>query len=107
MAQRTGDLQRNRDELAAAYAVLAISSRRKDEFLATMSHEFRTPLMSVLGLAEVLRTSHLGYLTEKQEKAIATIQESGQHLLNLVNDILDFSKIEAGRMELHPEAGVG
>lgn len=103
MTQRTSDLQRNRDELSAAYAALAASSRRKDEFLATMSHEFRTPLMSVLGLAEVLRTNHLGSLTEKQEKAIATIQESGQHLLNLINDILDFSKIEAGRMDLHLE----
>jgi len=55
-----------------------------------MSHKPRTPLNSVLGLAEGLQNRRLGPLNHRQYEALDTIRESGQHLLDLINDILDF-----------------
>lgn len=79
---------------------LARATRLKDEFLATMSHELRTPLNAILGMAEGMQDNIFGPLNERQQRAITTIEQSGQHLLELINDILDLSKIEAGKLEL-------
>lgn len=84
-------------------AELARATRLKDEFLANMSHELRTPLNAVLGIAEGLQAEVFGALTDRQNKALDTIRESGQHLLDLINDVLDFSKIEADKLELSVE----
>ena len=86
-------LQCSNDELARA-------TRMKDEFLANMSHELRTPLNAILGMSEGLQEQVFGSINEKQRKAIATVERSGRHLLELINDILDLSKIEAGHLEL-------
>lgn len=94
-------LRRSRDELSTANIALEKAARLKDEFLASMSHELRTPLTSILGLAEALQSQIYGPLNEKQSHSIATMAQSGQHLLDLINDILDLSKIEAGQFELH------
>jgi CheY-like chemotaxis protein len=66
-----------------------------------MSHELRTPLTGILGLSEALQYNTYGTLTEKQNKVLRSIEESGRHLLDLINDILDLSKIEAGLFELN------
>ena len=84
-------------------AELARATRLKDDFLATMSHELRTPLNAVLGIAEGLQQEVFGPIDNRQNKALDTIRESGQHLLELINDILDFSKVEAGKFELNIE----
>lgn len=76
------------------------ANRAKSEFLANMSHELRTPLTAILGLSEVLRDEIFGPLTAKQHQKLATIEQSGQHLLELINDILDLAKIESGKLEL-------
>lgn len=94
--ERTTDLLRINAELEHAL-------RTKDEFLASMSHELRTPLNSILGLSESLQLNTYGELSEKQIKAIETIEESGKHLLNLINDILDLSKINARMLEIFLE----
>jgi PAS domain S-box-containing protein len=91
--ERTADLSRANSNLARALRV-------KDEFLANMSHELRTPLNAILGLSESLAEQIAGPLNEKQQKYIATIGESGHHLLALINDILDLAKIEAGQITL-------
>jgi signal transduction histidine kinase len=88
------------NQLSAANAELARASRLKDEFLAAMSHELRTPLHAVLGLTEALREEVFGPLNPEQRDTLASIEDSGRHLLQLINDILDLSKVEAGRLEL-------
>src|SRR4029453_249265 len=69
------------------------------EQLASLSHEFRTPLNGVLGMARLLEGTRL---TAEQKAYVAALHDSGQHLLTLVNDVLDFAKLGAGRVELHP-----
>jgi signal transduction histidine kinase/CheY-like chemotaxis protein len=80
--------------------------RRADElktrFLSNMSHEFRTPLNSILALARLL-TDHVdGPLTAGQEKQVAYIRKSATELLELVNDLLDLAKVEAGKITVRP-----
>jgi len=87
-------------QLERSNADLARATRLKDEFLANMSHELRTPLNAILGMSEGLQESAFGLLNDRQAKAIATIERSGRHLLELINDILDLSKIEAGKLTL-------
>jgi CheY-like chemotaxis protein len=65
-----------------------------------MSHELRTPLNAILGMTEGLQEQVFGSINEKQLKALNTIENSGNHLLELINDILDLSKIESGRIDL-------
>ena len=95
LARHDAEIARQQAAEAAFSANLA-----KSEFLANMSHELRTPLTAILGLSEVLRDETFGPLTPKQHQKIATIEQSGQHLLELINDVLDLSKIEAGKLEL-------
>ncbi|CAN1213335.1 histidine kinase [Tumidithrix helvetica PCC 7403] len=86
--------------LERSNAELIRATRLKDEFLANMSHELRTPLNAVLGMSEILLEEVFGALNNRQKQAIATIEQSGNHLLELINDILEVSKIEAGKLEL-------
>jgi CheY-like chemotaxis protein len=68
------------------------------EQLASLSHEFRTPLNGVLGMAGLLEATKL---TAEQRAYAVALRESGEHLLTLVNDVLDFAKLGAGRIDLH------
>lgn len=77
------------------------SVRQKTEFLASISHEMRTPLNAIIGFSEFMREGRLGPIgNEKYAGYIDDIHMSGLHLLSLVNDLLDMSKLEAGRYEL-------
>lgn len=96
-------LQKNNEQLALANIELARATRLKDEFLANMSHELRTPLNAILGLSESFKEGLLGEISDRQKKAITTIESGGQHLLSLITDILDLAKIESGKLELHSE----
>lgn len=114
--QRQEDLIRLNRELedtnrgvVALYAELdekADHLRRADEmksrFLSNMSHEFRTPLNSILALSRLLLDHTDGDLTSEQEKQIRYIRQAGQGLLELVNDLLDLAKIEAGKIVVQP-----
>jgi signal transduction histidine kinase len=66
-----------------------------------MSHELRTPLKAVLGISEALCEQAYGPITDRQDRALQTIAESGRHLLTLINDILDLAKIGVGKIDLN------
>ena len=78
-------------------------SRAKSAFIASMSHELRSPLGSILGFADLLLEQGMDPLSEKQTRHLGHIRKAGQHLLQLISDILDLAKVEAGKIELHLE----
>lgn len=95
----------NQDTLREALANAERANQAKSEFLATMSHEFRTPLNAILGFSEVLQMQTFGPLGSDNYVEYATdIHDSGKHMLSLINDILDIAAIEAKkrRMVMEP-----
>lgn len=100
MAQDQTEQQLVARELTAKNADLLHLNRLKDEFLACISHELKTPLTAVLGLSNLLKDQQLGPLNERQERYARLIYQSGRHLILIVNDILDLTRIETGQLEL-------
>lgn len=74
------------------------SSRMKSEFIATMSHELRSPMTGILGMAELLSKTEMN---EEQCGYVNTIERSGDGQLNIIEDILDFARLEKGEFSLH------
>ena len=109
--QLHNELKRHTDELeqrvADRTAELTVAKERaesadrlKSAFLATMSHEPRTPLNSIIGFTGIILQRIVGPLNAEQTKQLGMVQGSARHLLDLINDILDLSKIEAGQLEI-------
>jgi len=73
---------------------------QQKRFLAMVSHEFRTPMNAILGMAELMAETKL---TQEQAKYLEVFQNAGNSLLDLINDILDLSKVEAGQFKLYLE----
>jgi signal transduction histidine kinase/CheY-like chemotaxis protein len=76
------------------------ASETKSRFLSNMSHEFRTPLNAITGLARILLDRTDGELTSEQEKQVTLIRRSAEDLTELVNDLLDLAKVEAGKVTI-------
>ena len=97
-------LESKNRELIAANEKAEFANRTKSEFLAAMSHELRTPLNAIIGFSEIIKNETFGPVGSTQYRSYAEdINESGQHLLDLINDILDLSKVESGADEIHEE----
>ncbi|MHC4131713.1 MAG: sensor histidine kinase [Planctomycetota bacterium] len=90
-------------ELSERNIELFKANKLKGEFLANISHEFRTPMNAILGFAEILREKPELLKKEKGRKYADNIISSGRRLLNMINDLLDLAKTEAGKMKLHIE----
>ncbi len=90
-------------ELSERNIELFKANKVKGEFLANISHEFRTPLNAILGFAQVLREKPHLLKKEKAQRYAENIITSGNSLLNMINDLLDLAKTQAGKMELHIE----
>ena len=74
----------------------------KTRFLSNMSHEFRTPLNSILSISRILADRSDGELSPEQERQIGFIRKSAETLSELVNDLLDLAKAEAGKLVVRP-----
>lgn len=89
--------RRAADEAFRRMEAAEAASAAKSEFLATMSHEMRTPMNAVLGMAHLLGHTRLD---ARQRDCLDKLQAGGKALLGTINDVLDLSKIEAGELTL-------
>jgi len=85
---------------ADALARIEEIDRERANFLATVSHELRSPLNAILGFADVLLGEVDGPLEGESREEVAIIKQSGLHLLGLINDILELSAIASGQLQL-------
>ena len=97
--QDISDRKRLESELRQAKEAAEAANRAKDEFLANVSHEIRTPFGAILGMTELVLDTPL---TDDQRQCLETAKSAADSLLGLVDDLLDFEKIEAGKLELAP-----
>ncbi len=109
LARLNRELEDTNRGVVALYAELderADHLRRADElksrFLSNMSHEFRSPLNSILALSALLLSRSDGDLSGEQDQQVGCIRRAAQDLLELVNDLLDLAKVEAGKVETKP-----
>ena len=109
IAALTVELDETNHGVVALYAELddnAIRLREvsdlKSRFLSYMSHEFRTPLGSILSIARLLLAQMDGPLTAEQRTQVTFINTSASELTEMVNDLLDLAKVEAGRITISP-----
>ncbi len=77
------------------------ATRLKGEFLANMSHEFRTPMNSVIGMANLLLDTKLD---GEQAEYVKAIVNSGEHLMDIIEEILDMARMESGKIKLKSKA---
>lgn len=108
LAELNRELAETNRGVVALYAELdekAASLQRANEvktgFLSNMTHEFRTPLSSIISLTRLLLSRTDGDLTSEQEKQVNYIRQSSEGLLELVNDLLDLAKVEAGKVAIN------
>ncbi|MDR1736810.1 MAG: response regulator [Oscillospiraceae bacterium] len=84
-------------KLEKALDKMTAASQAKGVFLSSMSHEMRTPLNTIMGMATIGRNAPDA---ERKDYALNKIEDASSHLLGVINDVLDMSKIEANKLEL-------
>lgn len=103
LAQEKTQQQLFSQELLAKNAELVKLNRLKNEFLACISHELKTPITAVLGLSSLLKDQALGKLKDRQVRYAQLIYQNGRQLMTVVNDVLDLTRVETSQLELTPE----
>jgi signal transduction histidine kinase len=101
VSEATAELAQQNELLRRQHIALEQASALKSQFLANISHEFRTPLNAILGYTHMLLNGVSGAISEPQRKSLSRIDSNSRHLLALISDILDLTRIEAGRMPLN------
>lgn len=98
--QQLKQLHVRNEALKATHQALLQAQAHKDEFVAAVGHELRTPMNAILGFNGVLRQE----LADRPDQVdvVDHIRRSTSHLLQVVNDILDFSQLQAGQLQLRP-----
>jgi signal transduction histidine kinase len=100
---RTAQLEKANQGLAEANRDLERASHQQSEFLAMVSHDFKTPLTSIITFTELLLDDAAGQINREQKEYLEDVLDSSGRLLTLVNDLLDLSRLEAGRIKLFCE----
>ncbi|MBA2543744.1 MAG: HAMP domain-containing histidine kinase [Deltaproteobacteria bacterium] len=95
LRKKEADLERRTSELIQAAA-------QRSQFVASMTHELRTPIHGVQGLSDVIAAGVYGPVTDKQKDACASIKRSAQTLLALVDDVLAIARADAGKLDARP-----
>src|SRR5258706_148251 len=101
LEQKSTELERATEELREANERLKELDRLKDDFVATVSHDLRTPLTSIRAFSQILRDNPDLDPAERARQLGIVIKES-ERLTRLINQILDVSKLESGNVEWHP-----
>ncbi len=97
LRHKEADLEKRTRQLIEA-------ATQRSQFVASMTHELRTPIHGVQGLADVIAAGVYGPVTERQKEACTAIKRSAQSLLQLVDDVLQLTRAEAGRIDARPGA---
>ena len=96
--------KRNREgseQLLDVIDELQVVQSSKDDFVANVSHEIRTPINTICGMSEVILKEELPYQIKEN---VVNMQMAGRNLMGVVSDILDFSELQSGKIELEEEA---
>lgn len=100
-SEQVSEIDRSNAALEVTHQALTRAQAHKDEFVASVGHELRTPMNAILGLNGILRTELQA--NPQDAEVVDHIRRSTEQLLQVVNDILDFSQLQAGRLTLHEE----
>lgn len=102
LRRRNVERDRLQKNLEAALETARHASQAKSQFLASVSHDIRTPCSAIVGLTEIAER-HVGE-KDRVEECLSKIMLSSHHLISLINDVLEMSKIESGRFMLNDES---
>jgi signal transduction histidine kinase len=102
-AMRNDERRENEKTLQSSTDAANAANHAKSEFLASLSHELRTPMNAILGFGQMLEYHPTDKLSENQQDCVDQIKKGGQHMLKLIEEVLDLSKIEAGKISLSVE----
>ncbi|MCC5618991.1 response regulator [Nostoc sp. CHAB 5836] len=103
LIRKNQELEKQQQQIQMQNFKLLEASKLKSLFLATISHELRTPMNAIIGFSQILLRPKFGQLTHQQADMVERILNNGKHLLMLLNEVLDFSQLEAGRLDLKAE----
>ena len=101
MTKERMEQTRQRQALEAACQAAQIANDAKTNFLASMSHDIRTPMNAIIGMSVIAQANLRD--PDKMRDCLGKINIASRHLLNLINEVLDMSKIESGKIDLTPE----
>lgn len=98
------ELAEKNEELKESYEELKQVDKLKSTFLATVSHELRSPLTSIIGYTEMLQSGAAGALADEQSNILNTIHAKAEELLGLISSLLDLGRLEAKTLDLQHDA---
>lgn len=102
--RRSDEVGELADEFNTMAKKLQELDRLKEDFMANITHELRSPTTAIIGFSDMLLSGTGGDLSDKQEEWAETIKKSAQRLSGMINNILDIAKLEAGLMKFSPES---
>ncbi|MEB3214895.1 MAG: ATP-binding protein [Nostocales cyanobacterium 94392] len=101
--QNSQKIEQQKQQIYLQNLKLIEALQLKSQFLATISHELRTPMNAIIGFSQLLLRPKFGMLSHQQKQMIERILNNGKNLLILLNEVLEFSKLQAGNLNLKPE----